>query len=155
MSSHDVANEDALPAARFYQPRISNTSPAAYRHFWELWREQKFFQCHEVLEDLWRDTSGDLRLFYNGLIHCAVAIYQHRSGNVEGAARQFVRAQVKLQSFAPEYSGVDVGALLIIVEHEISASLNALNTRQQARLMELRQTTGKRTGNETGSPAEE
>jgi predicted metal-dependent hydrolase len=154
-SSNVVPIGNVLPAQRLYAPEVSDTSPAAYRQFWQLWSEQKFFECHEVLEDLWRETSGELRLFYNGLIHCAVAIYQHRNGNAEGAARQLVRAQVKLLRFAPEYSGVDVGALLGTIEHEIQASLDALNTRQQARLLELRRIVSKRTGNETGSQAEE
>ena len=35
----------------------------------------EFFEAHEVWEDLWKSYSGDLRLFYKGLIQAAVALH--------------------------------------------------------------------------------
>lgn len=81
---------------------------------------------------------GPQRAWYNGLIHAAVAIYQHRRGNTVGAARQWVRAQVKLAPFAPEFDDVDVEALLRAVETEISPSLRRLSENEARRVEKLR-----------------
>lgn len=118
---------------------LSSQTPIPYREFWRLWQEEKYFECHEVLEDLWRDTTGCEKLFYNGLIHCAVAIYQHQRGNHYGAARQLCRATVKLEPFRPRYQQVDIECLLEAVVDEISVSLGALNEIQKNALSALRE----------------
>ncbi len=113
-------------------------APPQLREFWELWQNEEFFACHEVLEELWRQSAEPKRRFYNGLIHAAVAIYQHRRGNPVGAARQWVRAQVKLAPFAPEYDDVNVELLLRAVEMEIAPSLRRLDESEERRLEILR-----------------
>ena len=110
-----------------FVPILAKDAPPQLRAFWNLWQSEEFFACHEVLEELWRVTSGPRRLFYNGLIHAAVAIYQHRRGNAVGAARQWERTKSKLLPFAPEYDDVDVETLLRVVELEIAPSLRRLN----------------------------
>jgi len=132
---HESPARGELP---FSPPSIPDGAPELYREFWRLWHEEKFFACHEVLEALWRVTPGAQRLFYNGLIHCAVAIYQHRRGNAVGAARQLLRAQVKLQRFRPAYYEVDIDGLLASVECVVAPSVSALSASQQAQLRELR-----------------
>lgn len=109
-----------------------------WHQFWDLWRREEFFECHEVLEDLWRETHGRERLFLNGHIHCAVAIYQHRRGNAVGAARQLVRAQEKLKPFTPRFQNVEIAPLLNFVESEIAPSLAVLEESQRAQLETLR-----------------
>jgi hypothetical protein len=134
----------ATGQAPFSPPLLSESAPSLYREFWRLWSEERFYDCHEVLEELWRQTAGAERLFYNGLIHCAVAIYQHRRGNQTGAARQLVRARIKLARFAPFHGGVDIEALLAAVENAVQGSLQALDTRQRVQLGRLQQGLEKR-----------
>ncbi len=98
-------------------------SPPDLAEFWRLWREEKFWACHEALETVWRRESGPRKLFLQGLIHCAVAVFQHRNGNATGAARQIMRAAVKLERFRPHFDGVDIGQLLGGVAGEIAQSL--------------------------------
>jgi len=121
---------------------MSENQPEKYARiqaeFWDLWRREEFFECHEVLEELWRETPGRERLFLNGLIHCAVAIYQHRRGNAVGAARQLVRAQRKLRSFAPRFQHCEIAPLLAFVETEITSSSASLNEIQGTQLETLR-----------------
>lgn len=124
--------------ARFMVPAVAATAPAQYREFWELWRQERFFECHEALETLWRVTGGRQRWFYNGLINCAVAVYQHRRGNAVGAARQLTRAQVKLEPFRPCHDTVDVDELLGAVAEEIASSLTQLSAAQRAGCEEIR-----------------
>ena len=121
-------------------PLSADESLQKYNRFWQLWRERAWFECHEVLEDLWRETPGCERWFLNGLIHLAVARYQHERGNANGAARQWTRARTKLEPFRPRYDYcgdghvVDVNDLLEEAEREIAVSLLQLNGSQRAAL---------------------
>lgn len=105
--------------------------------FWELWRQEKFWACHEALEEVWRQEIEPRRSFLNGLIHGAVAIFQHRRGNSNGAARQLVRAKIKLEKHLPAREGVDVAGFLAGIEREIAPSLRKITARQRADLDEL------------------
>ena len=40
-----------------------------YRHAIDLFNEREFFACHDVLEEIWAETLGTEREFYQGLIH--------------------------------------------------------------------------------------
>ncbi len=123
----------------FQSPQPSPDDSIEYSMFWQLWHEERFFECHEVLEELWKRTSGSERWFYAGLIHCAVARYQHRRGNAYGACRQWWRATVKLQPFAPQHRGVEIEALLHHVELEIASSLAQLSPLQRVQRDIVRQ----------------
>lgn len=114
-------------------PVLPDDAPLQYREFWRLWREEKFFECHEALEDKWREERGVTRVFYNGLIHGAVAIYQHRRGNFIGAARQLRRAQWKLELVPRKYLQVDCAEFLRGVEGEIASSLAQIDDEERAR----------------------
>ncbi len=107
-------------------------NPIEYSMFWKLWRDEKFFDCHEVLELLWKRMTTRERWFFNGLIHGAVAIYQHRRGNSYGACRQLWRARVKLLAFAPQHNGLAIEEFLRCIESEIAPSLAALSNSQRA-----------------------
>ena len=117
---------------------MPQNAPPSYREFWHLWQKQDFFGAHEILEELWRETHDERKLFFNGLIHAAVALYQHQRGNAIGAARQSVRMQEKLQAYAPQFYGVRVAELTRFVETEIAPSLALLNASQNAQLETLR-----------------
>lgn len=98
--------------------------PEEFAEFWTLWRAEKFWACHEALEDVWRaETSPVKRRFLQGIIHLAVAVFQHRRGNAKGAARQMVRAKIRLQPYMPEFEGLNIEELMAGVRSEISDSL--------------------------------
>lgn len=119
-----------------FDPEVE--APAEYREFWSLWAAHEYFDCHEVLEVLWRRTSDEHRLFYQGLIHCAVALHHAECSNATGAFRQWVRADAKLRRYAPLYEGVDVDALLLFVKHEVEMLHGVLTPQQRADLHKLR-----------------
>ena len=77
----------------------------------ELFNRCKFFECHEVLEELWRPERGPRRLFLQGVIHLAVGFYHHQQGNPLGAERQLRKGLKKLAAYLPEYEGVDTARL--------------------------------------------
>jgi len=70
-----------------------------------------YFEAHEVWEDLWRETSGDLRLFYQGLIQTAVGLYHLSRGNMIGARAQLSKAIPKLDERCGRAAAIDAVAL--------------------------------------------
>ena len=77
----------------------------------ELFNRHAFFECHEVLEDLWRLERGPRRLFLQGAIHLAVGFYHHQQGNRMGAERQLRKGLKKLAGYLPECEGIDTARL--------------------------------------------
>lgn len=77
----------------------------------EEFNTQSFFEAHDSWEELWRETSGPDRLFYQGLIQTAVAMYHAGNGNVPGACSQFAKALAKLERYLPVYCGIDTRLL--------------------------------------------
>jgi predicted metal-dependent hydrolase len=86
-------------------------SEAARRRGVELFNAREFYECHEVLEDVWRPLEGEERFFLQALIHFAVGFYHHEQGNREGAERQLRKALRKLAGYLPEFGGIDTGRL--------------------------------------------
>jgi predicted metal-dependent hydrolase len=74
-----------------------------------LFNAGRFFECHEVWEELWKRSSGDERLFYQGLIQAAVAILHVERGNMRGAASIWAKARQKLEPLPSEHMGLALG----------------------------------------------
>ena len=83
----------------------------SFRHGIQLFNDGEFFECHEVLEDLWRPMQGPCRLFLQAVIHFAVALYHYQQNNPAGARRQLRKSLKKLAGYLPEFEGVDTGRL--------------------------------------------
>ena len=81
------------------------------RHGIELFNRQAFFECHEVLEELWKPTHGPRRLFLQSVIHLAVAFYHHQQRNDAGAKRQLRKGLKKLAGYLPEHEGINTANL--------------------------------------------
>jgi len=78
----------------------------------EQFNAQCFFEAHDTWEELWRGTSGPDRLFYQGLIQTAVALYHLANGNYRGARSQFGKALDKLERYIPVHQGIDTALLV-------------------------------------------
>ena len=77
----------------------------------QLFNEGEFFECHEVLEDIWTPERGHRRLFLQSIIHVAVGLYHHHRGNPIGAEKQLRKGLKKLAAYLPEYEDIDTGRL--------------------------------------------
>ncbi|HEY9744900.1 MAG TPA: DUF309 domain-containing protein [Oculatellaceae cyanobacterium] len=52
----------------------------------QLFNQGEFFECHEVLEDLWRPLPpGTEKTFLQGILQVGVGFHHWRSGNLNGA----------------------------------------------------------------------
>jgi predicted metal-dependent hydrolase len=80
-----------------------------YLKFFELFNERDFYECHEVLEDLWMETTGEERPYYQGLIQTATAFYHLENGNGAGARKLFTTGLDYLAPYPARYKGFDLG----------------------------------------------
>ena len=73
----------------------------------DLFNAANWYDAHEVWEDLWRETQGEARLFYQGLIQIAVGLHHIKNGNFRGGRRVLERGKAKLADYPPNYCGID------------------------------------------------
>jgi len=92
--------------------------------------ERKFYECHDVLEDVWFDVRGSSRKFYQGLIHLAVGFYHltHRN-NLKGTISQLQKGISKLSEYEPEFEGIELRQLL----KEVRTSLHKIERMEDAK----------------------
>lgn len=83
-----------------------------YREGLALFDQGRFFEAHEVLEDVWREAPAEERKFFQGLIQVAVALYHHSRGNQTGCRSLLARACRNLSLYPKEHGGLDLAALL-------------------------------------------
>jgi predicted metal-dependent hydrolase len=107
-----------------------------YRTFFRCWNEQRYYEAHDVLEQLWLKTDSSDADFFKGLIQAAGAFvhlqkrFEHplhakHSRRLRPAERLFRLAERNLSRFAPRHHGLDVTAfcrLLNAYADQIAAS---------------------------------
>ena len=79
-----------------------------------LFNEGEYFECHEVIEDLWLETPSEdpYRDLYKGVIQAAAAIYQFERGILSGAKGLYETAVGYLGKYGPKALGLDVRKLI-------------------------------------------
>jgi len=82
----------------------------------EQFNRRRYFDSHEVWEDLWIGENGPARLFYKGLIQAAVALYHLSRSNAHGASKLLRGAQEYLERYRPWYLGLDVEDFLAAMQ---------------------------------------
>jgi uncharacterized protein len=90
----------------------------------DLFNRREFFEAHEVWEDLWHDTPGPDRRFYQGLIQAAVAVYHAGNGNARGARRLFRSGRKYMSAFPSHYEGLDIPAFWTAIERALADFLS-------------------------------
>lgn len=76
-------------------------------------RDRDYFECHEVLEELWLARDKDPR--YKGLLQVAVGLYHFRNGNVRGGVKMMNSAYARLRPCSAEELGIHMEKLV----HEV------------------------------------
>jgi uncharacterized protein len=89
----------------------------------ELFNRGEYFEAHEVWEDLWHDTAGPDRRFYQGLIQAAVAVYHALNGNARGARRLFHSGRRYMSAYPDRHRGLDVPAFWAALERALAEFL--------------------------------
>ncbi|QMV45155.1 DUF309 domain-containing protein [Cohnella cholangitidis] len=86
-------------------------------------RERDYFECHEVMEELWLEEGRSSLL--QGLLQAAVGLHHWDNGNRSGAAKLMNAALEKLNGYADIVLGLDLSRL----RQDLEISLRALSSR--------------------------
>jgi predicted metal-dependent hydrolase len=78
-----------------------------------LFNAGRFYDAHEVLEDVWRaETDLARKRFLQGLVQIAVGLHHHSTGNITGALSLMRRGRGNLMRFSAHAEEVQVEGLL-------------------------------------------
>jgi len=82
-----------------------------------LFNEGRFYDAHEVWEDLWRATSDPvMKTCYQGLIQAAVGLHHLERRNMVGASSQARKSIRNLKAGAAAVTGLDIEGLVLQLE---------------------------------------
>lgn len=73
-----------------------------------LFNAGDYFEAHEVWEDLWAQSHGAARKFYQGLIQAAVGLCHFHNGNLGGAAKLYHSSRDYMRELSGRFLGLDV-----------------------------------------------
>jgi hypothetical protein len=113
----ELVGEDVDPT------KIDIASHPYYRAYFQCWNEQRYYEAHDVLEQLWLNTNTNDNDFFKGLIQAAGAFvhlqkkFEHPSHPTHGrrlkpAVRLFELAEKNLAPYSPKHHALDVAALV-------------------------------------------
>src|ERR1041385_8345808 len=131
----EAAGEDANP------DQTDVEKHPYYRAFFRCWNQQRYYEAHDVLEQLWLKTKSSEADFFKGLIQAAgafVHLQKHfeypshakHSRRLHPAVRLFRLAGKNLSRFAPRHHELDVTAFCRLLKanaDQIAASDYKMN----------------------------
>jgi predicted metal-dependent hydrolase len=83
-----------------------------FRRGIEEFNRGSFFECHDILEDLWMGTRGADRLFLQGMIQISVGFYHLLNDNYRGAVSQYTKGLTRLERYRPVHRGIELEPLM-------------------------------------------
>jgi uncharacterized protein len=90
---HHLSEEESFSVARGY------------------FNDERYWECHEVLEGVWRLKEGEEKRFLQAIILVCAAFVHHQKGEAAVAFSVLERASRQLEFQAQVYHGIDVGLL--------------------------------------------
>ena len=91
---------------------MTDELPEQYREGLRLFNDEEFFECHDVLEELWSETVGAERKFLQGLIQASIALFHFGNENFGGAKKLYLSAIKNLDPHGDEFMGIKLGEFL-------------------------------------------
>ena len=74
--------------------------------------QRNFYACHDTLEAIWLEAEPTEKNFYQGILQIAVGCYHLQNHNWQGAVTLLGEGIRRLQTFQPQYQGVQITALM-------------------------------------------
>jgi len=82
-----------------------------------LFNDRRFFESHEIWEQLYQETEAANKPFLEGLIQLAAALRLYAEfGEVKGPVRMIYQALIRLENYQPAFSHVKVKELCETME---------------------------------------
>lgn len=77
----------------------------------KLFNREDFFEAHEVWEELWHDTNGMNKDYFQGLIQVTSAMHHLQIGNMRGARILYGSGIELLAPYGSRHMGLDLDTL--------------------------------------------
>ncbi len=90
---------------------LHKAEPKLFDEARRLFNDERYWECHEVLEGVWRKKQGDERSLLQGIILVCAAFIHHQKGEEAVALGVLARAIRQLRFPEREYGGFDVPEL--------------------------------------------
>jgi hypothetical protein len=84
---------------------------ARYLEGLRLYEEGRYWDSHEEWEEIWRESTGAARHFYQGLIQLDAALIHTQRGHWGGVANLLRRSLGHLEECPEQFLGLDVARL--------------------------------------------
>ncbi len=91
-----------------YTHKHEQEYPPEYLRGIDLFNASEYYECHEVLEDIWVVSCGQEKLFYQGIIMAAVALYDYEVGRYGAARTMHRKAKERLDPLPDRFMSLDV-----------------------------------------------
>ena len=104
----------AIMAAQFSREGVD----PRYAGYFALFNEQKYYEAHDILEDLWLpDRKGVNGNFYKGLIQLAGAFVHLQKDRLKPSAALFKLAQANLGQFPVFHEQLDLAGVRVLIQN--------------------------------------
>lgn len=97
-------------------PHAEAGSRAYYLAYFDCFNRQRFYEAHEVLEELWRGKKGPNRRFYQGLIQLAGAFVHFQKNRLRPAVALLGLARENLQAYPAIHEGLSLEEVMAQIE---------------------------------------
>lgn len=78
----------------------------------DLFNHKYFWECHEVLEEVWLTKVPPLKTFIQGIIQAAAAFYHVLNENPRGVLKLTSDSLAKLKPFLPQYEEMEIASFV-------------------------------------------
>lgn len=91
----------------------------------ELFNAAEYHAAHEVLDELWENSSARDSDFFKGLIQAAIALHHYSLGNADGARKLYSGHRQYLGPYLPRHRGLDVAGFLARMQASLTPLLRS------------------------------
>ena len=98
-----MSNLPNEPDSSAVQTDTSKELTATFEDAVKLFNQRRFFECHEVIEDIWRPLpKGAEKRFLQGVLQIGVGLHHLEQGNYTGAKNLLNEGVEKLKTIAAQ-----------------------------------------------------
>lgn len=91
-----------------HEPTALETYPREYLRGIEDFNAGRYFDAHEIWEEIWLRSSGETKMFYQMLIQAAVGLHHYERGNARGARGMHANVVEKLGRLPSVFMSLDL-----------------------------------------------
>ncbi len=100
----------AEPDKQAFETSTLSLYPAQYLEGIDHFNAGRYFDAHEVWEEIWLRSTGETKLFYQMLIQAAVALHHYERGNMRGARGMHANVIEKLRKLPAVFMSLDLAS---------------------------------------------